>query len=77
MAYSEIEKEQLKKTFQSRARDYRCFKYLVYGLSIIAFTFIIFFKDRDKWYVFFGLIGINLIAYNLFQADLSCVQQKC
>jgi hypothetical protein len=40
--YSETEKEQFQKLFQPRARDYRYFKYLIYGLSIIAFTFIIF-----------------------------------
>ena len=65
--YSKIEKEQFQKVFQPRARDYRYFTYLIYGLSIIAFAFIIFSKNRDKWYVFFGLFGINLIAYNLFK----------
>jgi len=68
--YNESEKAQFQKTFQPRARDYRYFKYVFYGLLIGASVFILLSKDRDSWYLFFGLFGIYIVLYSfLFKPE--------
>lgn len=63
--YDESEKAQFQKAFQPRARDYRYFTYLFYGLSIGAIGFIFFSKDPHSFYLFFGLVGIYIVFYHL------------
>jgi predicted RNA-binding Zn-ribbon protein involved in translation (DUF1610 family) len=63
--YDESEKAQFQKAFQPRTRDYRYFRYLFGGLLVVAFAFLVFSKEHDGWYLFFGLFGIYIIFYNL------------
>lgn len=65
--YSESEKLQFRETFRPRAKQYRYFKYCIYSLLIIAFVSLFFSKNNDQLILFFGLIGIYAILYNVFK----------
>jgi hypothetical protein len=74
--YSEIEKEQFRIAFGPIARRYRIFHYAfsIFGLAI--FLFVLFSKQNDRWWLFFGVILLGIIYSILFAPICPACQRK-
>ena len=65
--YDASEKAQFQNEFQPKAREYRIYKRIVYGLSVVIFVAVVISRMRDVFYWFFGFVGLHTFLYLLFK----------